>query len=215
METIEKVDLIEKLEKRYATKKFDATKKLSKEQIFNILTAMNLSASSYGLQPYRFILVENPEVREKLKAASWGQSQITDASHLIVIARLTNVNEAHVDEFVENISSIRGVERGHLAQYEGVMKNTVNTLSKEAAAVWTSKQAYIALGNLLAYCASEDIDACPMEGFDANQYDEILGLNEKNLTALVVAPIGYRSVEDEYQHAKKVRKPLSEMVIRM
>src|SRR2546428_13228297 len=179
----ERIDLIEKLANRYATKKFDSTKKLTEEQLNNILTAMNLSASSYGLQPYKFIVVENPNVREKLKAASWGQSQITDASHLIIIARLNNLNEGHVDEFVDNITTTRGVERKQLAQYESMMKNTVNSLSEDAAAVWTAKQAYIAMGNLLSYCASADIDACPMEGFSVDQYNEILGLKEKNLSA--------------------------------
>lgn len=213
METLEKVNVIERLTNfRYATKKFDASKKLTDEQIDNMLTALNLSASSYGLQPYKFILVNDPETREKLKAAAYGQTQVTDASHLIVFAHKTSMDHGFIEKYIDNIASTRALPREVLTGFEDVMKGTANNLSEDAAAYWNARQTYIALGNLLTYCAVEGIDACPMEGFDGNAFDEILGLKEKGLHAVVIAPVGFRSEADEMQHAKKVRRPISEIV---
>ncbi|NML36558.1 NAD(P)H-dependent oxidoreductase [Chitinophaga sp. G-6-1-13] len=206
------MDIIQKLEWRYAVKKFDPVKKLTATQLDRITTATRLSASSYGLQPYKMLVVENPAIRERLKAASWNQSQITDASHLVVFARVRNLNESHVDDYTNNIAATRNINPEDLAGFAGMMKNTVSHLDAAGAAVWTSKQAYLALGTLLTAAAAEGIDACPMEGFDANQYDEILGLKDKGLATVVIAAIGFRAEDDVMQHAKKVRKPIAELV---
>lgn len=206
------MDILEKLTWRYATKKFDPAKKLDEGQLERILRATQLSASAYGLQPYKVIVVENAAVREKLRAASHNQAQITDASHLIVFARYESLNEQHVERYIDNIASTRQLERDMLTGFENVMKGTVNGLDDERAAAWTGKQAYLALGTLLTACAADGIDACPMEGFDASAYDGILGLKEKNLRTVVIAAVGFRAAEDGMQHAKKVRTPLEDFV---
>lgn len=206
------MDILEKLEWRYAVKKFDAGKKLTTPQLDRIIAATRLSASAYGLQPYKILVIENPAIRERLKTASWGQSQITDASHLVVFARVDDLNESHVDGYTKNISETRNINPEDLAGFAGMMKGTVNGLDEDKAAAWTSKQAYLALGTLLTAAAAEGIDACPMEGFNAAQYDEILGLKDKKLATVVIAAIGFRAEDDVMQHAKKVRKPIAELV---
>lgn len=202
---------IKNLNWRYATKKFDSTKKIAAEDLDQLKDAIQLSASSYGLQPYKVLIIEDQKIKEQLKAASWGQSQITDASHVIVFANMTNFDESLVNDYIENIGITRSIEPMNLKGYADFMINTLNPLSKDAKASWTAKQTYIALGNLLSAAAEFKIDACPMEGFDADQYNEILGLNDQHLNAAVVAAIGYRSDEDETQHNKKVRKSKKEL----
>lgn len=206
------MDILEKLTWRYATKKFDPAKKLEQGQLERIIRATSLSASSYGLQPYKVIVVTDPAVREQLKAVSWNQPQITDASHLLIFARYDNLEEQHVDQYMENIASTRQLQRTQLNGFEDVVKGTVKALDKDAAAIWTGKQAYLALGTLLTACAADGVDACPMEGFNAAAYDEILGLKEKNLRTVVIAAIGFRAEDDGMQHVKKVRKPLEDFV---
>lgn len=206
------MNLIDKLEWRYAVKKFDPTRKLTTEQLDKLLAATRLSASSYGLQPYKILVIENPEIREKLKAVSNNQAQITDASQLIVFARHADLNEKHVDAYMQNIADTRNVPLDSLAGFSGMMKSVVGQLGEAGAAVWTSKQAYIALGTLLAAAAVEGIDACPMEGFNPAGYDDILELKEKGLSAVVIAAIGFRASDDAMQHARKVRKSLNDLV---
>ncbi len=199
-------DYIKSLQWRYATKKFDSSKKLSEEQLNFILDSLQLSASSYGLQPYHIFVITNTEIRETLKAASWGQSQITDASHLIVFANQTTFNDSLVDDYIANAEDTRELPENTLKDYGDFMKTSLMPLSDEIKNIWTSKQTYLALGNLLSAAASINVDACPMEGFEVEKYNEILGLSAKNLSASVVATIGFRSDEDETQHYKKVRK---------
>ncbi|MDG3583738.1 NAD(P)H-dependent oxidoreductase [Galbibacter pacificus] len=198
---------------RYATKKFDATKKVSEDDLNILKEAIQLSASSYGLQPYKVLIISDPEVREKLKPAAWNQTQITDASHLIVFANINDFGENHINEYIKNVSDTRGLQPENLQAYADMMKNSVNSLSEDAKNAWTAKQTYIALGNLLSAAADLKIDTCPMEGFEPDKFTEILGLKELNLTPTVIAPIGYRSEEDETQHYKKVRKPEEELFI--
>jgi nitroreductase len=203
------MSITEKLNWRYATKRFDSTKKLSEEQLNTVKEIIKLSPSSFGLQPYKVLLVKNPEIREKLKEVSWGQSQVTDASDLLVFVRNKSLTEKDVDEFVDNIVSTRGVNKESLKEYEGMIKYAVGSYSEEQKAIWVDKQIYLALGNLLTSLSVEGIDACPMEGLDKSKYDEILGLTDT--TTVVVCPIGIRHEEDGYQHYKKVRKPLEQL----
>jgi nitroreductase len=202
---------IENLNWRYATKKFDSTKKISSEDLEKLKEAIQLSASSYGLQPYKVLIIEDQDTRKKLLEASWGQSQITDASQVIVFANMTDFDESLVDDYISNVGITRNIDTDNLKGYADFMKSTLNPLPKEIKGTWTAKQTYIALGNLLSAAADFKIDVCPMEGFDSEKYNEILGLNAKNLNASVVATIGYRSKEDETQHYKKVRKSKSEL----
>ena len=208
----EKSTYIEDLNWRYATKKFDANKELSQEDLNTLLESIQLSASSYGLQPYEVIVVKDQATREKLKAAAWNQTQITDASYLLVFANLKSVTEPYVDSYLDNIAETRNITREDLKGMEDMIKNTTLKLSSEDQEAWAAKQAYIALGNLLSAAANAKIDSCPMEGFDAQKFDEILGLADKNLTTAVIAPIGYRSEEDQYQHLAKVRKSKSDLI---
>ena len=198
--------IIDNLKWRYATKLFDSREKVSPEKLETLLAGIQLSASSYGLQPYEVLVIEDQEIREKLKSAAWNQVQITDASHLIVFASYTHLNEQHVESYLNNISRTRALPIENLEGFRSMLENTVLKLSSEKQAIWAAKQAYIALGNFLSAAASLMIDTCPMEGFDAQSFDEILGLKEKGLTAAVIAPIGYRSKNDKMQHVPKVRK---------
>lgn len=196
---------------RYATKKFDNSKKVSDEDLETLLEATRLSASSYGLQPYHVIVVSDQEIKEKLKPASWGQSQITDASHILVFANFTDFGEDLVDDYLSNVGNTRNIPTENLKGYSDFMKSKLMDLSSETKENWTSKQAYIAFSNAMHAAAELKIDTCPMEGFESEAYNEILGLKERNLNAAVVLAVGYRSQEDETQHLPKVRKTKEEL----
>ena len=198
---------------RYATKKFDATKKITTEDLNTLKEAIRLSSSSYGLQPYKVVIVENPELRAKIQPVAWGQSQIVDASHLIVFANRTTINDTEIDAFFENTSKTREIPMEVLSGYQGFMKGKINELSEDAQNIWNSKQTYLALGNLLNAAAELKIDVTPMEGFDPAQVNEILGFTKLGLNASLIAPIGYRSEDDATQHLKKVRKSNEELFI--
>ncbi|MEI7828134.1 MAG: NAD(P)H-dependent oxidoreductase [Prolixibacteraceae bacterium] len=204
--------LLEKLNKRYATKKFDATKKLSSEELSTLLEAIRLSASSYGLQAYKVLVVENEAVRKQLRAAAWDQSQITDASQLLVFALDTNFDEKGVDSFVNLTAKTRNIDVSALSGYGDMMKGSFKRPKNELHS-WLSRQIYIALGFGLVAAAELNIDACPMEGFDNAKFDEILGLKEKGLTSVVVLTVGFRSSEDGYQHLAKVRQSKEDLFI--
>jgi nitroreductase len=200
---------------RYATKKFDATKKISTSDLNFLKEAIRLSASSYGLQLYKVLIIENPEIREKLQPAAWGQSQIVDASHVIVFANQTNVGNTEIDAYLHNASKTRGLPIEALSGYGDYMKGAINPKTEEEKNIWTSKQTYLALGNLLNAAAELKIDVTPMEGFVPAQFNEILGLDKLNLNAAVVATIGYRHADDDTQHYKKVRKSNEELFINL
>lgn len=198
---------------RYATKKFDATRKISNEDLITLKEAIRLSASSYGLQPYKIIIVENPELRAQLKGAAYGQSQIIDASHLIVFANEINFGEQEIINFSKNISKTRGIPIESVQGYAEYMKSQIIHLTEESRNIWSAKQTYLALGNLLNIAAELRIDATPMEGFIAAQVNEILGLDKLGLNATLMTTLGYRHDEDATQHQKKVRKSNEELFI--
>ena len=204
-------NFIENQKWRYATKKFDATKKVTSEDLETLKNAIQLSSSSYGLQLYKVFIVENPEVRAQLQPVSWGQSQIVDASHLFVFANIIDVQDNHIDDYLENIVKTRGLNPENVKGYGDFMKSKIISLSTAEKAIWTSKQTYLALGNLLNAAAELKIDVTPMEGFEPEKYNEILGLDKLGLNATLVAPIGYRHEDDATQHLAKVRKPIEEL----
>lgn len=206
-------NIIQQLNWRYATKKFDSTKKLSAAQLDILLSAIQLAPTSYGIQPFKVKVVTDFETRAKLQAAAYGQPQVTEAAALLVFATYINFTDAHINEFAENIITTRGLKLSDIQGYVDTMKGTVKSLTQEQLQIWNTKQAYIALGFLLQTAALENIDACPMEGFNAAQFDEILGLKDKNLTSIVIAPIGFRAEDDSYQFYKKVRKSKADLVI--
>jgi len=203
---------IDNLNWRYATKKFDASKKVSKKDLENLLEATALSASSYGLQPYEILVVEDAAMRSKLQPAAWGQSQITEASHLIVLANQSTFGEELVDDYLSNVSETRGIPSNDLQGYSDFMKSKLMPLSESAKATWTARQTYIEVGNLLSAAADLKIDTCPMEGFDSAQFNEMLGLSKRGLNAAVLVAVGYRSKEDKTQHYKKVRKAKENLI---
>lgn len=201
----------ESLHWRYATKKFDPSKKLSKTQLDGLIEAADLAASSYGLQPYKMIVITNPDLRAQIRAAAWNQTQVTDASHMVLFAAKTGVDEAYIDAFVANIAKTRGVTVESLKGYRDMMVGSMGKMNT----TWCQKQAYIALGTLLSAAAHEEIDACPMEGFDPAKVDEILGLAKMGLTATVFCPVGFRAADDATASYKKVRLSRQDFVIEL
>mgnify|MGYP003664921460 FL=1 len=197
--------IVDKLNWRYATKKFDSSKKVSEKDLETLLEAARLTASSYGLQPYEIYVIEDTDVRQKLRKASYDQPQITDASYLIVLANKPTFNETMIDDYIANIMAIRGVSKEDLKGFSQTMKSTLLDLPDAYKNTWTSNQTYIVLGNLMTVASEMKIDTCPMEGFDKAKYNEILGLTDKDLNAAVVLAVGYRSADDTTQHYPKVR----------
>jgi nitroreductase len=198
---------------RYATKKFDATKKISNEDLEILKEAIRLSSSSYGLQPYKILIVENEDLRKAIQPVSWGQSQIVDASHLFVFANVVNFNAQHIDDLIQNMATTRGLEISQIQGYGDFMKSKLLALPNDVLNTWTSKQSYLALANLLNAAADLKIDVTPMEGFEPEKVNEILGLDALGLHASLLATVGYRSEEDATQHYKKVRKSTEELFI--
>lgn len=200
---------------RYATKKFDATKKISEHDLDILKEAIRLSSSSYGLQPYKVIIVENPELRAKIQPVAWGQSQITEASHLFVFANIINLGEKEINNYIANIAETRGIPAENIAGYGDFMKSKIASLPEDIKNNWTAKQTYLALGNLLNAAAELQIDATPMEGFEPEKVNEILGLDKLGLNATLIATVGYRHEEDATQHNIKVRKSKQELFINL
>lgn len=198
---------------RYATKKFDAAKQISTEDLNTLKEAIRLSSSSYGLQPYKVIIVENPELRAQLLAAAYGQKQVVDASHLIVFANQINVGDAEIDAYMKNIAETRSLPLDAIAGFGAYMKGNISSLPEDVKNIWASKQTYLALGNLLNAAAELKIDVTPMEGFVPAKVNEILGLDTLGLNASLIATLGYRHAEDETQFYKKVRKSNEELFI--
>jgi nitroreductase len=206
--------IIEDLNWRYACKEFDSTKKISDGDLDVLLESLRLTPSSYGLQPWKFVVVENPKLREELVGASWGQKQVQDASHLIVLCAPTVLDEKFVTDYVVDTAKTRGQEVSELDGFKKMMMMIPNK-SPEAQSIWSKNQSYIALGNLMTVCANMRIDSCPMEGFKPSEYDRILGLTEMGLTSVLVCPVGYRSEADKYSGLAKVRYTREELTIKI
>lgn len=208
-------NIIESLNWRYATKKFDATKKISSEKLETLKHAFNLTATSYGLQALTMVVVENNEKREALVEHAFNQRQVADASHLLVICHPENFDGEDVKKYFNLVKEIRNTPEEVLQGFQDFLVNEFNTKSTDAKHESFRKQAYIALGNLMTVCALEQIDSCPMEGFIPAKFDEQLGLKEKGLKSVVLLPVGYRAEDDFMSKEKKVRKPISESVIEL
>ena len=198
---------------RYATKKFDTEKKLTDEQFAIITEAMRLAPSSFGLQPWKFVVIKDPAVRAKLREAGYGQAQITDSSHFIVLCVRTDVDNAFVDHYMQSIAETRGMPVEALSGFADAIKGSMANKTPEEVVAWSSKQVYIALGVALLAAAENEIDAAPMEGFVNAQFDEILGLKAQNLESRVMLSLGFRSDEDETAHYKKARFGADEVFV--
>ncbi len=199
---------------RYATKKFDPTRKVSQEALNELLEVLRLSPSSFGLQPWKFVVVEDPHLRQEIRKHAWNQSQVTDASHLIILCSIKNIDETYIKNFVGQIAKSRNVEPQSLAGYQQMMIGAIQAKDHQEVSNWMKRQVYLALGMLLYACAQKGIDSCPMEGFDAKKVDEVLGLEKEGLESVVFCPVGYRASDDVYAHHKKARFEQDEILIK-
>lgn len=213
MNPISSSQLLDALRWRYATKKFDAAKKIPAATWSVLEESLVLTPSSFGAQPWKFFVIDNPVLRERLVSASWGQTQVVEASHLVVFAFKQNLDEAHIDRYMASTAETRGVTTESLAPFKKVIMGSLDgARAKGLLDVWQSRQIYIALGQFMASAALLGIDTCPMEGLDPAKYDEILGLTGTGYTTLCACPAGYRANDDKYAVTPKVRFPLSEVV---
>lgn len=199
------MSLIEDLEWRYATKQMNG-QKVPPEKLATILHATQLTASSYGLQPYTILVIEDAGLKNQLTPAAYNQPQIIGSSHLLVFCAWADITEKEVAVFIQDTATKRKISVESLDGYKAMIVGTISGLTVEQKQIWATKQAYIALGTTLVAAASEHVDATPMEGFDAAQFDEILGLKEKGLKSVVICALGYRSPEDYLANLPKVRR---------
>jgi len=204
---------IESLQWRYAVKKFDKNKTLSLSQINTLKEAFNLTATSYGLQPLKLVVVKNKSIQEELVLHSWNQPQVVDASHVLVICVPQKYTSQEVENYFKLVQEIRETPDAIVAPFKKFLTAEIEKKTQEELLTWNKNQAYLALGNLLTVCALEKIDACPMEGFVPEKYDEILGLTAQNLTSVLVLPVGFRAADDYMKDLKKVRKNIEDVVI--
>lgn len=200
-----KKEIIEKLNWRYSTKVFDKEKNISKTDLDTILESFRLTASSFWLQPWKIVVVEDKKLREFLVEHSWWQRQVVDSSYLLVLCRLKDIWDDLVDSYIDSIISARWVTKDSLKWYENMMKWFLWKLSDHEKSIWAEKQLFIALWNMMSACAMIWIDSCPMEWFSKEKYDEILWLKDMWLNSVVLLPVWYRSVDDNYSKLKKVR----------
>lgn len=205
--------LIQQLKWRYATKKFDATKRIDPATWSALEEALVLSPSSYGLQPWKFLVVTDPALKARLRPASWNQAQVEDCSHHVVFLVKKDLGLPEIEHYVDRIAEVRGVSRESLAGYRGYM---VSDLAEGPRAKtineWAARQVYIALGNFMTAAAVLGVDTCPMEGLVPAKYDEILGLEDSGWATLCACPAGYRAADDKYADAPKVRFPREELI---
>jgi nitroreductase len=213
MNNLNPQQLLQALQWRYATKVFDATKKIPEDIWQSLKQALVLTPTSYGLQPYRFLVIDNPAKRAALLPHSWNQKQVVDASHFIVFAAQTKVTEANVDKLIKHTSLTRHIPAESLNTYRGMMlSDLVNGPRGKIAHEWATRQTYIALGNLMTCAAVLGVDACPMEGFSPPEYDRLLGLENSGFASVVCCALGYRSANDKYASLAKVRYVTSELI---
>ncbi|SMP82414.1 Nitroreductase [Serratia sp. CC22-02] len=199
--------LNERLEWRYATKKFDATKSVSAEKIERIIEAVRLAPTSSGLQPFELLVVTNPDIRAQIRAVALDQAQVTDCSHLLVFAAWDDITSERVNMMFDLTNDLRGVKSEGWENYRQILLGIVNGRSTEENYQAAARQAYIGLGAAIIAAAFEEVDATPMEGFDPVVVDEILGLQAKNLRSVLILPLGYRADEGDWLvNLKKVRR---------
>jgi len=205
--------LLDALNWRYATKRFDSAKKIPQDLWSAIEQSLILTPTSYGLQPYRFIVMTDPAKRAELLAHSWNQHQVVDCSHYVVLTAKTKMTESDVDHLISRTAEVRKVPPESLAAYRGMMLGDVVHGSRgKMAHEWATRQTYIALGNLMTSAAVLGVDACPMEGLVPAEYDRVLGLNGSGYATVVACALGYRAANDKYATAIKVRFEASELV---
>lgn len=205
--------ILKDLSWRYATKKFDASKKLSEAQINLLKEGFNLSASSFGLQPVSLLVIGDKNLKSELVKHSMDQLQVADASHLLVFCIQKNVDAIYVKKYFDRVKEVRHTPDEILKPFKDYLMEQFVAKEQVEMDAWATKQAYLAMGNLLTICAVEKIDACPMEGFVPSEYDKVLKLEDKGLQSVLIMPVGYRAEDDDFASLKKVRKPIEQAVI--
>ncbi len=206
-------NIIDALEWRYAVKKFNEEALLSEQQLEAVKKAFNLSASSYGLQPYKLVMLQNKALQERLLPHSYNQKQVVQASAVLVFCIRKDIDSSYIDGYFGLIASARGQTPESLDGYKNFMKSTLVGKTPAEMSLWATNQVYLNMGTLLTACAAMEIDSCPMEGFSPAGYSEVLELDKMGLEAVLVMPIGIRASDDSVAILKKVRKPLEEAVI--
>ena len=209
------MNLIEQLQWRYATKKFDSKKILEASKIDIIKHAFNLTATSYGLQPIKLVIFSNKNLQQELVEHTMNQMQLAQASHVLVFCIEKSIDKNYITEYFNRIKDIRNTSDAVLNPFKEFLIEDFERKSQTHIENWAAKQAYLAMGNILTVCAVEGIDACPMEGFSPVKYDEILKLSERGLKSVLVMPIGYRAEDDMFAEFKKVRKNINQSIIEM
>lgn len=197
--------LLAALNWRYATKQFDPSRKIPADVWDALEESLVLTPSSFGLQPWKFIVVRDPAVRARLLPESWNQPQVTEASHFVVLASRTDLTKADIDSWIHRLAEVQNKDADDLAPLRGMIAGFAETMSCEARHAWNTRQVYIALGQLMASAAVLGIDACPMEGISATAYDRILGLEGSGYATAVACALGYRSADDKYASMRKAR----------
>ena len=210
--TIQPNDLLAALRFRYATKAFDPARKIPAETWDAFEKSLVLTPSSFGLQPWKFLVIDAAEIREKLKAASWNQPQLTDASHLVVLTARTDLTQADIDSWIARLSEIQGTPIEALAGLSGMISSFSSAMTPAEKQAWNTRQVYIALGQLMTSAAVLGIDSCPLEGISPADYDTILGLSGTGYATAVACALGYRSPEDKYAVAPKARFPDAQVI---
>ena len=212
---LDTMNIIQSLKWRYATKKFDTSKKLSEDKL-NILTeSFNLTATSYGLQPLKMLVITNPDIKKQLVPLTMDQEQVSTASHVLVLCTETEMNSEFIKGYFKLVEETRLTPRKILEPFESYLLEEFSDIQAADLETWMAKQAYIAMGNLLTVCALEDIDSCPIEGFEPRKYDELLDLKEKGLRSVLVLAVGYRADDDFFSKLEKVRRGTEKVIIQI
>lgn len=207
------MESVKALKWRYATKKFDSEKLLSPHKVKVLKKAFNLTATSYGLQPLKLVVVQNKELQQELMKASYNQEQVGTASHLLVICIEKQVGKVFIEKYFQYVKDIRNTPDDILHPFRESLIGDFENKPADEVRIWATHQAYLVMGTLLTVCAVEEIDSCPMEGFEVERYDEILELGRHNLRSVLALPVGYRSQNDFFADLKKVRRPLEDTII--
>jgi nitroreductase len=215
MEVISPENLLKSLQWRYATKAFDSERQIPESIWSSLEDSLILTPSSFGLQPWHFFVITNPEIKAELLPHSWNQAQVTECSHFVVLAAQKNVGDVEISHLMDRTSTLRKVETATLDGYRQMMSGFMAQMNPEELHNWAKLQTYIALGQLMTSASVLGVDACPMEGFVSAEYDRILGLEEKGLSASVACALGYRSTADKYAELPKVRYEKSELISRL
>ncbi len=206
-------DIIKDLEWRYAVKKFDSSKEIEVSKLERIKKAFILTATSYGLQPIKMVVVKNKDLQEQLVEFSFGQMQVAQASHVLILCIEKKIDADYISSYFKKVKDIRGTSDSVLEPFKNALVSEFTKMDTQQIQQWATNQVYLAMGNLLTICAAEQLDACPMEGFIPDSYDELLDLSSKGLSSVLVLPIGYRAEDDIFSGFKKVRRDMENSII--